>query len=79
MAVNPVNPVNPPERLSDVMLAVFVTDLYEDQTEADARIHYNDIDNTFILNTAVAIAKLKAIDVIYLAGEYPVPVFTHRV
>ena len=59
-----VNPVNAPERLSDVVLAVFATDLYEDQTEADARIYYNDIDNPFILNTAVAITKLKAIDVI---------------
>ena len=46
------------------MLAVLLTDLYEDQTEADARIYYNDIDNPFILNTAVAIIKLKAIDVI---------------
>ena len=59
-----VNPVNAPERLSDVVLAVFATDLYEDQTEADARIYYNDIDNPFILNTAVAITKLKAIDAI---------------
>ena len=59
-----VNPVNAPERLSDVVLAVLLTDLYEDQTEADARIYYNDIDNPFILNTAVAIIKLKAIDVI---------------
>ena len=59
-----VNPVNAPERLSDVVLAVFATDLYEDQTEADVRIYYNDIDNPFILNTAVAITKLKAIDVI---------------
>ena len=57
-----VNPVNAPERLSDVVLAVFATDLYEDKTEADVRIYYNDIDNPFILNTAVAITKLKAID-----------------
>ena len=35
-----VNPVNAPERLSDVVLVVFLTDLYEDHTEVDARIGY---------------------------------------
>ena len=45
------------------MLTVFQSNLYEDQTEADAKLYYNDIEDPLILREPLAI-KLKAADVL---------------